>query len=51
MKSCNNCRFLGTSLTGKKLWKCGMHGTVKRFNIPWLHGWFCKYYREDSESI
>ena len=38
------------SLTGNKLWKCKQYGKVRRFNIPMLHGWFCKYFKAESED-
>lgn len=44
MKTCETCRFRSISLTGNKTWKCKQFGTVKRFNIAWLHGWLCKHY-------
>ena len=50
MKTCNTCRFRCASLTGNKTWKCKQFGNVKRFNIAWLHGWFCKYFAEESEE-
>ncbi len=49
MKSCKNCRFRDVSLTGNKLWKCKQFGNVKRFSIEWLHGWFCKRFKKESE--
>ena len=51
MKTCNTCRFRNVSLTGNKVWKCKQFGNIKRFNIACLHGWFCKYYMDDSASI
>ena len=50
MKNCNTCRFMCVSLTGNKLWKCKQFGKVKRFNVAWLHGWFCKYFKAESED-
>ena len=46
MKTCNTCRFRSVSLTGNKVWKCKQYGNVKRFNIAFLHGWFCKYFKQ-----
>ena len=50
MKTCNTCRFRSVSLTGNKAWKCKQFGNVKRFNIAWLHGWFCKYFKAESKN-
>ena len=50
MKACNTCRFRDVSLTGNKAWKCKQFGNIKRFNIAYLHGWFCKYFKAESEG-
>ena len=50
MKTCNTCRFRNVSLTGNKVWKCKQFGSIKRFSIVCLHGWFCKYFKAESEE-
>lgn len=50
MKTCNACRFRYVSLIGNKAWKCTQFRNIKRFNIAWLHGWFCKYFVAESED-
>ena len=50
MKSCNTCRFISVSLTSDKKWKCKQFGKIKRFNVPWLHGFLCKYFKAENEE-
>lgn len=41
MKNCKNCYWCQISLSTHHMWKCKLY-PKKRFNLAWLHGWFCK---------
>lgn len=49
MKSCNDCKYLGTSLISKFIYKCLKKDKSKRFNHPELHGWLCDEYEAEEE--
>lgn len=49
MKSCNDCKYLGTSLISKFIYKCLKKDKSKRFNHPELHGWICEDYESEEE--
>lgn len=40
--SCKNCYWCQISISDRHQWKCKLH-PKKRFNIPILHGWFCRF--------
>ena len=44
MHTCKNCYYCQYAYYGNKTYKCKMHPETKRFNFPFLHGFFCKYF-------
>lgn len=47
--SCSGCRFCKVAETGKKTWKCKLDSR-KRFDIIALHGWICRWRREEHDN-